>query len=366
MQFVDLAKQREKIQTSLQRRMTKVLDETNFILGPEVKEIEEQLARFVDVKHAIGCANWTDGLQISMMALGIGPGDEVITPAFSFIATTETICLLGAKPVFVDIDPQTYNIDPKKIEAGITKNTKLILPVSLYGQCADFDAINEIAKKYSLPVLEDAAQSFGALYKKRRSCGLSTMAGTSFFPTKPLGCYGDGGMCFTNDDELAQALREIRVHGQSKRYFHSRLGVNSRLDTLQAAVLLSKMEIFEEEIRLRNQVAARYTELLKGVVKVPNIQAGYQSVWAQYGIEIDSRDQVAAALKEKSIPTAIHYPRPLHLQPAMAYLGYKEGDLPISEKAASKILCLPMHPYLEESEQVQIAEALKLCLREAA
>lgn len=366
MNFVDLSAQQKRIEASLQRRMAKVLSECKFIMGPEVKELEDQLAEYVGVKHAIGCANWTDGLTISMMAAGIGPGDEVITPPFSFIATTETICLLGAKPVFVDIDPQTYNLDPKLLEAAITPKTKMILPVSLYGQCADFDAINKIAEKHKIIVLEDGAQSFGATYKGKKSGSISKLGGTSFFPTKPLGGYGDGGMCFTDDDELAARLKSIRVHGQRARYDHEFIGVNSRLDTLQAAILLSKMEIFDEEIKLRNEVADRYTQLLSGIVKTPVVEGHNLSAWAQYSIEVDHRDAIAAQLKEQGIPTAVHYPKPLHLQDAMSYLGGKEGDFPKSERAANRVLCLPMHPYLEKSDQQKIAEALKQATAKAA
>lgn len=366
MQFVDLAGQAKRVEKSLNDRIQKVIRECKFILGPEVKELEDRLAEFTGVKFGVGVGNWTDGLQVSMMALGIQPGDEVITSPFSFIATTETICLLGAKPVFVDIDPQTYNLDPKKLEAAITKKTKLILPVSLYGQCADYDEINAIAGKHQIPVLEDGAQSFGALYKGRRSCALTTIGGTSFFPTKPLGGFGDGGMCFTNDESLAQALREIRAHGQSKRYYHTRIGVNSRLDTLQAAILLSKFEIFEEEIGLRNEVAERYTKLLSEFVQTPLIRKENLSVWAQYSIEVDNRDKIAEDLKAQGIPTAVHYPMPLHLQPAMSYLRYSEGEFPLAERAGARVLCLPMHPYLKSSEQEQIADAIQKAIKKAA
>ena len=257
-EFIDLKNQQARIKDKIDAGIQRVLSHGQYILGPEVTELEDRLADFVGAKYCISCANGTDALQIVQMALGVGPGDEVITPGFTYVATAETVALLGAKPVYVDIDPRTYNLDPQLLEAAITPRTKAIIPVSLYGQCADFDAINAIASKYGIPVIEDAAQSFGASYKGKRSCNLSTVACTSFFPSKPLGCYGDGGAIFTNDDELATAIRQIARHGQDRRYHHIRVGVNSRLDTLQAAILLPKLEIFEEEIALRQKVAAEY------------------------------------------------------------------------------------------------------------
>lgn len=350
MQFIDLNTQQNKIKTAIDLRIQQVLLHGQYILGPEVFELEEKLADFVGVKHCVGVANGTDALLIAMMALGVGYGDEVITTPFTFIATAETIALLGAKPVFVDIDSKTYNINPLKIDAAITKKTKCIMPVSLYGQCADFDAINEIANQYHLPVIEDGAQSFGATYKGKQSCGLSTIGCTSFFPSKPLGCYGDAGACFTNDDDLAKAMREIRVHGQDRRYHHPRIGFNGRMDTLQAAILLTKLEIFREEIQLRAQIGARYTKLLKEAVITPYIEPHNTSVYAQYTIQIDHRDKVCQTLKKAGIPTAIHYPIPLHKQPVFA----KENEsiqLPIAERVAKKVMSLPMHPYLKQEDQ---------------
>lgn len=359
MQFIDLSTQQNKIKMDIDRRIQQVLSHGQYIMGPEIFELEEKLAGFVGVKHCIGVANGTDALLIAMMALGIGYGDEVIATPFTFIATAETIALLGAKPVFVDIDPKTYNIDPLKIEAAITEKTKGIMPVSLYGQCADLDVINKIAKKYNLPVIEDGAQSLGATYKGKQSCGLSTIGCTSFFPSKPLGCYGDAGACFTNDDDLAKAMREIRVHGQDRRYHHPRIGINGRIDTLQAAILLAKLEIFPEEVQSREQIGARYTELLKDLVITPYIESHNTSVYAQYTIQVENRDEVCEKLKKAEIPTAVHYPIPLHKQPAFAK-GYENISLPIAELAAKKVMSLPMHPYLKKEDQETIASQLKV------
>ncbi|WP_113864265.1 DegT/DnrJ/EryC1/StrS aminotransferase family protein [Marinobacter pelagius] len=349
MQFVDLAAQQARIKDKIDANIQKVLAHGKYILGPEVVELEEKLAAFSGAKHCITVANGTDALQIAQMALGVGPGDEVIVPGFSYIATAETPAVLGAKPVYVDIDSKTYNMDPGKLEAAITPRTKAIIPVSLYGQCADFDAINAIAEKYGIPVIEDGAQSFGASYKGRKSCNLSTIGCTSFFPSKPLGCYGDGGAIFTNDDELANVLRQTARHGQDRRYHHIRVGVNSRLDTLQAAILLPKLEILAEEIELRNQVAERYTHLLResGIQSTPYIQEQNVSAWAQYTIRVDDRAQVQAKLKEAGVPTAVHYPIPLNKQPAVADAAVK---LPIGDSVAEVVISIPMHPYLSESD----------------
>lgn len=362
-EFIDLKTQQERIRTELDRRMKAVLAHGQYIMGPEVKELEEKLAAYVGVRHCISASSGTDTLLIALMALGIGPGDEVITSPFTFIATGEMIALTGAAPVFVDIDPRTYNIDPAKIEAAVTPRTKAIMPVSLYGQCADFDAINAIANRHGLPVIEDGAQSFGATYKGKRSCGLSTIGSTSFFPSKPLGCYGDGGALFTNDDALAKAMREIRVHGQDRRYHHPRLGVNGRLDTLQAAVLLAKLEQFDEEVEARARIGARYSELLCDAVVTPELAPGNTSVYAQYTIQVDNRDAVQKRLAEQGIPTAVHYPIPLHLQPVFAGPGYADGSFPLAEAAAKRVMSLPMHPYLIENQMVVISEAVKGAFR---
>ena len=357
MQFIDLAAQQARIKEKIDANIQKVLAHGNYILGPEVAELEKKLATFTGAKYCITVANGTDALQIAQMALGIGPGDEVITPSFTYIATAETVALLGAKPVYVDIDPKTYNFDPAKLEAAITSKTKAIIPVSLYGQCADFDAINAIASKYNLPVIEDAAQSFGASYKGKKSCNLTTIACTSFFPSKPLGCYGDGGAIFTNDDELAKVMRQIARHGQDRRYHHIRVGVNSRLDTLQAAILLPKLEIFAEEIELRNQVASTYTQQLNeaGINTTPFVEAHNISAWAQYTIRVKSREQIQQKLKDAGIPTAVHYPIPLNKQPAVAD---SKVYLPIGDIVAEEVMSLPMHPYLVEAEQIRVVDAL--------
>jgi UDP-2-acetamido-2-deoxy-ribo-hexuluronate aminotransferase len=366
MQFIDLAAQQARIKDKIDANIQKVLAHGKYILGPEVTELEEKLAAYTGAKYCITCGNGTDALQIAQMALGIGPGDEVITPGFTYIATAETVALLGAKPVYVDIDPRTYNLDPSKLEAAITPRTKAIIPVSLYGQCADFDAINAIAEKHGIPVIEDAAQSFGASYKGKESCNLNAIACTSFFPSKPLGCYGDGGAIFTSDEELAKVIRQIARHGQDKRYHHIRVGVNSRLDTLQAAILLPKLEIFAEEIELRNQVAARYSDLLvrnlpcgsslrERDLVVPTIATHNISAWAQYTIRVTNREQVEAKLKESGIPTAVYYPIPLNKQPAVADPSV---HLPIGDEIAQEVISLPMHPYLGEKEQKKIIEAV--------
>lgn len=358
MQFIDLAAQQERIKVQLNANIQKVLSHGQYILGPEVNELEEKLSEYCGAKYCITCANGTDALQIALMALGVGLGDEVITPGFTYIATAETVALLGAKPVYVDVDAKTYNIDVTQLEAAITPKTKAIIPVSLYGQCADFDEINTIADKYNLPVIEDAAQSFGASYKGKKSCNLTTIACTSFFPSKPLGCYGDGGAIFTNDDELAKVIRQIARHGQDRRYHHIRVGMNSRLDTLQAAILLPKLEILDEEMQARQRVAETYTKLFNeaGVNTTPCIEAHNQSAWAQYTIQVESRDYIQAKLKEQGIPTAVHYPIPLNKQPAVANANV---SLPVGDAIAERVMSLPMHPYLTIEAQQKIVNSLK-------
>lgn len=369
-QFIDLKAQQALIKDKIDAGIQRVLRHGQYIMGPEIKELEEKLAAYVGVKHCITASSGTDTLLIALLALGIGPGDEVITSPFTFIATGEMIALTGAKPVFVDIDSRTYNIDPRLIEAAITPRTKAIMPVSLYGQCADFDAINVIAEKYNLPVIEDGAQSFGATYKGRRSCGLSTIGSTSFFPSKPLGCYGDGGALFTNDDALAKAMREIRVHGQDRRYHHPRIGINGRMDTLQAAVLMAKLEIFDEEVAARIRIGALYTELLdrsSGSLNfrpliTPYIDPHNNSVYAQYTVQVKERADLQKKLAELAIPTAVHYPVPLHLQPVFAESRLKKGSFPVSEAASERVMSLPMHPYLSELEIGNIVqEILSFC-----
>lgn len=357
-EFIDLKAQQARLKDKIEAGIQNVLTHGQYILGPEVKELEEKLAAYVGVKYCITCANGTDALQIAQMAFGIGLGDEVITPGFTYIATAETVAVLGAKPVYVDVNPKTYNLDVEQLEAAITPRTKAIIPVSLYGQCADFDAINAIAAKYNIPVIEDAAQSFGATYKGRKSCNLSTVACTSFFPSKPLGCYGDGGAIFTNDEELAKVIRQIARHGQDRRYHHIRVGVNSRLDTLQAAILLPKLAILDDEMQARQRVADTYTKLLSeaGILTTPFIEEHNQSAWAQYTIQVDNRSEVQAMLKEQGIPTAVHYPIPLNKQPAVADAN---AVLPVGDAVAERVMSLPMHPYLNESHQSLIVGGIK-------
>ena len=359
MQFIDLAAQQARIKPQIDANIQKVLSHGQYILGPEVAELEDKLAAYCGAKHCIGVANGTDALQIVLMALGVGAGDEVITPGFTYIATAETVALLGAKPVYVDIVEQTYNLDPAKLEAAITPRTKAIVPVSLYGQCADFDVINAIAARHNLPVIEDAAQSFGASYKGRKSGSLTTVSCTSFFPSKPLGCYGDGGAVFTDDDNLATVIRQIARHGQDRRYHHIRVGVNSRLDTLQAAILLPKLAILEEEIGLRGRVAAVYArELEKAGIAAPFVESHNISAYAQYTVRVKNRDAVQTALKAAGIPTAVHYPIPLNKQPAVA----SDAVLPVGDWVAEEVLSLPMHPYITEEQVRQVVGALAQAL----
>ena len=355
MEFVDLKTQYQEYQSEIDAGIRKVLEHGRFILGPEVQELEQKLAEFAGAAHCITCANGTDALQIALMALGIGPGDEVITPAFSYIATAEAIALLGARPVYTDIDPRTFNLDPAHIERAITKNTKAIIPVSLYGQPAAFDEINKIAKQYNITVIEDGAQSFGATYKNRRSCNLSDIGCTSFFPSKPLGCYGDGGAIFTNDDVLAKFMRQAARHGQERRYHHVRVGINSRLDTIQAAILLPKLSQLENEIFRRQQIADRYNQGLSaaGITGLPAIEEHNTSAWAQYTIKVPHRGEVQQYLKKAGIPTTVHYPLPLNKQPAVAD---NEVHLPVGDMAAEQVLSLPMSAYLTPSDQGRVIE----------
>ena len=357
MEFCDLKSQYARLKEDVNARILKVLEHGQYILGPEVAELETQLTAYTGAKYCISVANGTDALQIALMALGVGPGDEVITPGFTYIATAETVALLGARPVYVDIDARTYNMDPATLARAITARTKAIIPVSLYGQCADMDAINAIAAEHGIPVIEDAAQSFGATYKGRQSCNLTTIACTSFFPSKPLGCYGDGGAIFTNDDALATVIRQIARHGQDRRYHHIRVGVNSRLDTVQAAVLLSKLSVFEEETALRNQVAARYSMLLEqaGFDSIPYVESFNTSAWAQFTVRVDERDSVQAQLKEAGVPTAVHYPIPLNLQPAVADATVV---LPVGNETAKRVISLPFSAYLTEADQDRVVAAL--------
>ena len=418
MNFIDLAAQQQRIAEPLNANMARVLAHGQYINGPEVRELEKVLAGYVGAKHAVGCASGTDALLMALMALEIGPGDAVFTTPFTFIATAEVISLLGATPVFVDIDAATFNIDPVKLERAIAAvesadpslsplplllqpsgnrqsgaeaelgtirdrrrtirritsrragdgastglRPRAVIPVDLFGLPADYDAIADVAARHSLAVIEDAAQSLGGEYKGKKACAFGDIACTSFFPAKPLGCYGDGGMCFTNDAAIDAALRSIRVHGQgSDKYDNVRIGINGRLDTLQAAILLAKFPIFPEEMDLRQEVAARYNELLAGAVATPVVPDGYRSAWAQYSIlarDDAERASLMAKLKEAGIPTAIYYPKPLHQQTAFAGMGYGAGDFPVSEACAARIFSLPMHPYLAAGDQNRIAALFK-------
>lgn len=365
MQFIDLKAQHSRIQGEVDRRMQQVFAHGQFLMGPEIKELEARLAAYVGVKHCLALSSGTDALLIALMALGIGKGDEVITSPFSFIATASMIKMLGAKPVFVDIDPRTYNIDPALIEQAITPKTKAILPVNLFGQCADYDAIEAIAKRHGLYIVEDAAQSFGATYKGKQSGGLGTIGCTSFFPSKPLGCYGDGGACFTDDDALATKIAQIRNHGQDRRYHHVCLGINGRLDTLQAAVLLAKLEIFADELQRRSVAAALYDSLLSGPVMAPYIELHNTCVYAQYTIQVEARDTIAATLAAQGIPTAVHYPLPIHRQPFIARKNNSAAisSLSCSDKAAKRVLSLPFHPYLAEADIQKIVHLLHAALK---
>ncbi|KTD22799.1 aminotransferase [Legionella lansingensis] len=362
MQFIDLKQQYKLIEKNILQCIQTVLEHGQYIMGPEITKLEQQLAQFLGVRHAIVNSSGTDALLMALLALELEPGDEVITSPFSFFATAEVIALCQAKPVFVDIDPHTYNIDPTKITAAITPKTKAIMPVSLYGQCADMKAIGAIARQHGLPVIEDAAQSFGATQHGVYSCALSTIACTSFFPSKPLGGYGDSGACFTDDDVLAERMLEIRVHGQNTRYCHRRIGINGRMDTIQAAILIEKMKLFPDEIAMRQRVAQRYEQLLSGIVKTPAVMPGNTSVFAQYTIEVPNRDQFQKQMQALGIPTAVHYPVAMHEQEALAYLGYKRGDFPNAERASRYVVSLPMHPYLTLDDQQKIVHAVKSCL----
>ncbi len=363
--FIDLKSQQDRIKLQIDAAIARVLEHGKYIMGPEVQELEERLADYVGVKHCIGVSSGTDSLLIAMMALGIGPGDEVITVPYTWISTAEMIALLGAKPVFVDIEKDTWNMDPSKLEAAITPRTKAIMPVGIYGQTANMNAINQIAAKQgNLPVIEDAAQSFGATHRSKRSCGLSTIGSTSFFPSKPLGCYGDGGALFTDDDELAQRMRQIRVHGQSKKHHHPLLGLNGRLDTIQAAILLCKLGIFDEETKLRQSIAESYDQVFAGTTKVqaPRVAQENTSVYAQYTIRSKDPDTLNQQLKDNGVPSVSYYATPLHFQPVFAYLNHKQGDFPITEKVASQGLSLPMSPYINGEDLNTILSTLKEAL----
>jgi UDP-2-acetamido-2-deoxy-ribo-hexuluronate aminotransferase len=379
MQFIDLQHQQRRIYEKIMGNISAVLTHGQYILGPEIRKLEKKLGAYVGTKHAVSCASGTDALLMALMAYSVGPGDAIFTTPFTFVATAEVISLLGATPVFVDIEPDTFNIDPDKLEAAISAlegkdqdiyplpkgfeklTPRGIIAVDLFGQPADFTRINALAKDRGMFVIEDAAQSFGAEYHGKKACSLADVAATSFFPAKPLGCYGDGGMVFTDSDELASKLESIRVHGKgSDKYDNVRIGINGRCDTLQAAILLAKFEIFAEEVELRQEVALRYNTLMgvSGKVGVPVVRPGHKSVWAQYSVVSEQREKILDALKIEKIPSAVYYPKPLHVQGAYQYLGYRADDFPVSMKSAQTIFSLPMHPYLSEQDQSRIAEVV--------
>jgi UDP-2-acetamido-2-deoxy-ribo-hexuluronate aminotransferase len=359
MEFIDISKQYLAYKQEIDGGIEAVLAHGKFIMGPEVFELEKQLAAYVGVPYCITVASGTDSLEIALRALDIGPGDEVITVPFTWISSAEVIGLVGAKPVFVDIEPDTYNMNVELLEAAITKNTKAIMPVSLFGQMPDYSKINTIAARYNLPVIEDAAQSFGATQNGRKSCGVTSISSTSFFPAKPLGCFGDGGALFTTDKAMAEKMMAIRSHGGLQRHHHPYLGMNGRMDTLQAAIVLAKLPFFQKEVEERGRIGARYSELLDGICDIPKIAVGNMHVYAQYTIRHAQRDKLASKLKEQNIPTGIYYPKCLHEQPVFEPLGYKFGDFPVSEVASREVLSLPMHPFLTAEEQEEVVQAIK-------
>ena len=359
MEFIDLKEQYRRYKTEIDERMRRVLEHGHYIMGPEIAELEASLAAYVGIKHAITVASGTDSLEIALRALGIGAGDEVITVPFTWISSAEVIGLVGARPVFVDIEPATFNMDIELVEAAITPRTKAILAVSLFGQMPDYERLNALSEKNGITVIEDGAQSFGATQRGRKSCGLTKISSTSFFPAKPIGCYGDGGALFTDDDQLNETMRAIRTHGGIKRHFHPLLGMNGRLDTLQAAVLLAKLPHFPGEVEARGQIGGRYSELLRGAVQVPDVTPGNTHVYAQYTIRVGNRDELGTALKSMGIPTAVYYPNCLHEQPVFAPLGYMWGSFPEAEKASREVISLPMHPYLTEVEVQRVVGAVR-------
>jgi len=358
-EFIDLKEQYRRYQAEIDGRVRGVLACGQYIMGPEVVELERALAAFVGVRHCLTVASGTDSLEIALRALGIGPGDEVVTVPFTWISTAEVIGLVGAKPVFVDIEPASYNLDVNRLEAAITERTKAIIPVSLFGQMPNYDRINAIAASHGVTVIEDGAQSFGATQRGRKSCGVTRISSTSFYPAKPLGCYGDGGALFTDDDDLAESMQAIRNHGGLQRHEHTILGMNGRFDTLQAAVILAKLSHFEEEVAARGRIGARYTDAFRGRCGVPEVLPGNTHVYAQYTLRVPRRDEVAKELRARGVPTAVYYPKCLHEQPVFARLGYRWGEFPVSEKASREVLSLPMHPFLGEGDQDQVIEAVR-------
>lgn len=364
MEFIDLASQQKRIRSDIEAAIASVLDHGQYIMGPEIKELEDKLSLFVGVKHCISCSSGTDALLMALMALEIGPGEEVITVPYTWISTAEVVSLLQARPVFVDIQPDTYNMNPDLLEAVITPRTRAIMPVGIYGQCADMTRIKAIAATHGIPVIEDAAQCFGATHQGKKACGLSSIGCTSFFPSKPLGCYGDGGAIFTNNDALAEKIRQIRIHGQKVKHQHPLIGINGRLDTIQAAILLKKLAIFSEECELRRVAGGHYDTLLSDIpgIKIPIISECNESVYAQYTILAAERDKLSVHLATTGIPSVAYYAVPLHLQGAFAMLGYKQGDFPVAEHVASHCLSLPISPYIIPTDQELVAETIgKFC-----
>jgi UDP-2-acetamido-2-deoxy-ribo-hexuluronate aminotransferase len=361
--LIDLHKQYRAYKNEIDKQISTVLEDVSFIMGPQVQDLENELAQYTGMKHAIACGSGTDALLLTLMALDIKQGDEIITSPFTFIATTEVISFLGAKPVFVDIRPDTFNISYKDIRKAITPKTRAIIAVDMFGQCADYEEINHIAKDHNIPVIEDAAQSFGAKYKGRMACSLADIACTSFFPAKPLGCYGDGGMIFTNNDQIASITKSTRAHGAGNhKYEHIRVGLNSRLDTIQAAILLVKFKHFPQEVILRQKIASYYTQYLQSIVQTPVVLSYNESVYAQYNILVSHRDSIQKVLSEHKIAHAIYYPKPLHLQPVYEHLGYKKGDFPVTESVCERGLAIPMHPFLTHNELDYVIKSLKIGL----
>ncbi len=354
--FIDLKAQYKPIEKNIRKRLDAVLEHGRYILGPEIEELENELSQYLGVKHSIACSSGTDALVMALMALDIKEDDEVIVPDFSFFGTAEVIELVKGKVVFADIDPDTYNLDPKSFESKITSKTKAVMPVSLYGLCADYDQINSIAAKHNIAVIEDGAQSFGASYKNKKSLNLTSIGCTSFFPSKPLGAYGDAGAVFTNDDKLADELRKIRMHGENGRYNHERVGLNARIDSFQAGILIEKLAIFDKELELRQEVAHRYQEALSGVVKLQKIPSDYVSAYAQFTVAVENRDSFIQKMTEKSVPTAIHYPKPMSQQ---TFYNNKYEAQPLSLEASTKVVSLPFYPYLKVEDQLKVIEAVK-------
>jgi UDP-2-acetamido-2-deoxy-ribo-hexuluronate aminotransferase len=358
MNFIDLKEQYRRYKKEIDAEVARVLESAQFIMGPAVGELETELARHTGVSHAIGCSSGTDALLLCLLAKGVSRGDEVLVPDFTFFATAEVVSFLGARPVFVDIRDDTFNIDPQLLESCITEKTRGIIPVSLFGQCADMDEIMAVARTHGLWVIEDAAQSYGARYKGKRSGSIADVSATSFFPSKPLGCYGDGGAVFTSDDVAARKIRELLNHGQSERYKHTSIGMNGRLDTLQAAVLRVKLRHFDEEMELKRRAVEKYQKLLTGHVRTPSVQAGNESVWAQFTVRSPQRDRIIAHLQKKGIPTAVHYPIPLHAQSVFAARGYSDASFPVSTRTSREVLSLPMHPFLGDADIAAVANAI--------